>query len=156
MTQPSEELAKIPKDERDTKLDHAPKPTESKIEPLELPRGAFIAFRKSGGLKFSSREIVIYPDGRVSYGGADTSTDWKSRATRKMNDGQMSTLRKLLDRTNFFRASSSQGKHSGDAMAYEIIARIGSRSNFIELFTGTIPESLNPLIEQLNKFVPED
>ena len=166
MTQPSKELGKIPKGERDakvdnapkpaeTKNDNAPKPVESKIQRLELPRGAFIAFRKSGGLKFSSREIVIYPDGRVSYGGADTSTDWKSRAVRKMNDAQITTLRKTLDRTNFFRAQSSQGKHGGDAIAYEIIVRLGSRSNAIELFSGTIPESLSPLVEQLNKLVPE-
>jgi len=154
MTQ-SDELAKIPKEERDTKLDHAPKPAETKIEPLELPRGAFMAFRKSGGLKFSSREIVIYPDGRISYGGADTSTDWKSRAARKMNDAQISTLRKLLDRTNFFRAASSQGKQGGDAMVYEISARLGVRSNTIELFSGVIPESLAPLVEQLSKLVPE-
>jgi hypothetical protein len=155
MTQPSEELSKIPKDERDTKLDNAPKPTESKIERLELPHGAFIAFRKSGGLKFSSREIVIYPDGRVSYGGADTSTDWKSRATRKMNDAQITTVRKILDRTNFFRASSSPGKHEGDAIAYEIHAQLGSRFNSIELFSGMIPESLAPLVELLNKFLPQ-
>ena len=99
---------------------------------------------------------MIYPDGRVSYGGADTSTDWKSRAARKMNDAQITTLRKTLDRTNFFRAQSSPGKHGGDAIAYEIKVRLGFRANTIELFTGAIPESLNPLIEQLNKLLPED
>lgn len=152
---PSDELAKISQDKRDTKIDNAPKPAESKIDRLELPRGAFIAFRKSGGLKFSSREIVIYPDGRIAYGGADTATDWKSRAARKMNDAQMTGLRKLLERTNFFRAQSSQGKPGGDALVCEIAARNGTRANTIELFTGAIPESLTPLVEQLNKYLPE-
>jgi hypothetical protein len=155
MTQLSKEPNKVSQEHRDSKLDDTPQSAELKIERLELPRGAFIAFRASGGLKFSSRDIVIYPDGRVSYGGADTSTDWKARATRKMNDAQITTLRKTLDRTNFFRAQASPGKQSGDALAYEIVARLGSRSNTIELFSGTIPESLTPLVELLSKLLPE-
>ena len=32
---------------------------------LKLPRGAFIALRQSGGLRFSTREVIVYNDGRV-------------------------------------------------------------------------------------------
>jgi len=32
---------------------------------LKLPRGAFIAFRQSGGLRFSTREVIVYNDGHV-------------------------------------------------------------------------------------------
>jgi len=42
--------------------------------------GALIALRKSGGLKFSSREIVVYPDGRVTYDGGDTAKSALTRA----------------------------------------------------------------------------
>src|SRR5438067_10698429 len=34
-------------------------------EPPLLPRGALIAMRKSGGLRFSTQQIVVYKDGRV-------------------------------------------------------------------------------------------
>ena len=32
---------------------------------LKLPRGAFIAFQQSGGLRFSTRSLIVYRDGRV-------------------------------------------------------------------------------------------
>ena len=144
-------LGVIPK-ERDSKLD-APAP---KHERLLLPLGAFIAYRKSGGLKFSSREIVIYPDGRISYGGPDLSKQIYDRATRKLNDGQIARLRKTLDQTGFFRLASAQGNQPPDSFAHEIAARLGNRSHMVEVFDGGIPASLAPLLEQLSAWLPKE
>jgi hypothetical protein len=157
---PETELASIPKGERASKLEDkaAPqrKPTPPKIEKLQLPLGAFIAFRKSGGLKFSTREIVIYPDGRVSIGGADPSKEAYARAPRQLNNAQIFELRKLLDRAGFFRLPSATGNQPPDAYAYEIVARLGNRSNFVEVFDGKIPDALKPLIDKLSAWLPKE
>ncbi|GIL16209.1 MAG: hypothetical protein BroJett039_13820 [Chloroflexota bacterium] len=123
-------------------------------EPLRLPKGAFLIFRKSGGLRFSSREVLIYPDGRVAYDARGVPQKEYNRLRRALNDGQMLSLRKLLDATNFWRAES-MGQQNPDAFAYELAARIGQRSNQIEVFDGSVPENLKPLIERLTPLLAE-
>jgi len=131
-------------------------PAPPKLERLQLPLGAFIAFRKSGGTPFSSREIVIYPDGRVSYGGPDKSKHVYARAGRKLNDAQIARLRKMLDQAGFFRLPSAQGEPPPEAHTYEIVARLGSRSNFVHVFDGSVPEPLMALLQQLNALMPKE
>jgi len=138
-----------------SKSEHDDKPTTN-AEPLQLPLGAFIAYRTSGGAKASSREIVVYPDGRVSFGGPDVSKQIYSRVGRKLNDGQMARLRKLLDQVNFFRLQIEPSHQPPDALAHEIIARIHARSNHIEVFDGSIPDALAPLIQQLDALMPKE
>jgi hypothetical protein len=123
-------------------------------EPLRLPKGAFLVFRKSGGLRFSSREVLLYPDGRVAYDARGVPQKEYNRLRRALNDGQMLSLRKLLDATNFWRAESI-GQQNPDAFAYELAARIGQRSNQIEVFDGSVPENLKPLIERLTPLLAE-
>ncbi len=123
-------------------------------EPLRLPKGAFLVFRKSGGLRFSSREVLLYPDGRVAYDARGVPQKEYNRLRRALNDGQMLSLRKLLDATNFWRAESI-GQQNPDAFAYELAARIGQRSNQIEVFDGNVPENLKPLIERLTPLLAE-
>ncbi len=127
---------------------------EADTEPLKLPRGGFIAFRKSGGLNFSTREVVVYPDGRVAYDARGVPQKEYTRLRRALNDGQIIALRKLLDQINFWKAESG-GQQNPDAFAYEITARIGQRSNEIEVFDGSVPENLKPLLERLAKLLPE-
>lgn len=123
-------------------------------EPLKLPRGGFIAFRKSGGIHFSTREVVVYPDGRVAYDARGVPQKEYNRLRRALNDAQIISLRKLLDQTNFWKAESG-GQQNPDAFAYEIAARLGTRSNEVHVFDGSVPENLKPLIERLTKLLPE-
>lgn len=126
-------------------------------ERLELPKGAMLAYRKSGGLRFTSHEIVVYPDGRVTYEGGDTAkTALESRARRKMTDAQIVRIRKLLDQVNFWRLGPTPGDQSPDSYAYEIVARVGSKHNHVELFDGAIPDALQSLIDQMNRLMPGD
>ncbi len=130
-------------------------PPAPKPEALRLPKGAFLAFRKSGGLHFSSREVVVYPDGRVAYDARGVSQKDYNRLRRALNDGQTLALRKLLDQTNFWRAESA-GQQNPDAFAYEIAARLGQRANEIEIFDGSVPENLTPLLERLTPLLPHE
>ena len=130
--------------------------TPPALEPIGLPKGAFIAFRKSGGIKFTSSEMLLYPDGRITYGGAAVSRDTRSRSTRKLNDAQIMRLRRTLDQSGFFDMKSPAVTQSPDTYAFELAARVGARHNAMELFTGAVPASVQPLIEQLEKLLPHD
>lgn len=127
---------------------------EPKVEELRVPRGAFLAYRKSGGLQFSSREVVIYPDGRAAYDVRGVPPKEYNRLRRVLNDGQMVLLRKLLDQTNFWKTESA-GAQNPDAFAYEIAARLGQRANTIQVFQGSVPENLTPLLERLDALLPQ-
>lgn len=129
-------------------------PADAKPDAFRLPRSAFVGLRKSGGLNFTSREVVVYPDGRVAYDARGVPQKEYTRLRRVMNDGQVIALRKLLDQTNFWMTEGN-GEQNPDAFAYEIAATLNHRSHEIEVFDGSIPENLMPLLERLAKFLPE-
>ncbi len=119
---------------------------------LALPKGALIAFRKSGGVEFSSREVVIYPDGRMTYDSQGVQKHGPERP-RKLNDAQVIQLRRMLEQANFFRLESVKGEQGGDVFAYELAARLGNRTNDIEFFTGNVPSALEKLVERLTELM---
>jgi hypothetical protein len=128
----------------------------AKSEPLYLPKGALIAFRKKGGAPARIDEVVLYPDGRVSFGGPDVGKEMYAHVPRKMNDAQIARLRKLLDHVNFFRLELTPGgEPPSDGFAYEIVARTGNRINSVAVFDGSIPDTLNPLLQQLTALMPK-
>ena len=151
-------LGAIPPGKPDAKVESKPTPTSHQkperpqIEQLQLPKGAWIAFRQSGGLKFNSREIIIYPDGRVSHGG--TGLPKQANTPQKLSEAQIAELRRMLDQSGFLRLLLAGGPQPPDSYAYEIVAQIDAQSNYVEVFDGKIPESLMPLIQRLVKLIP--
>jgi len=147
-------LGTIPAGKRESQLESQPrshkKPVRPKIEPLQLPRGAWVAFRTSGGLKFSSRELVIYPDGRMTRRGTDLP---KQAGVSRLNDTQVAELRRLLEQTGVARMQSSGGQQPPDAYAYEIVIQSKDKPNYVEVFDGTMPASLMPLIRWLMQWL---
>lgn len=150
-------LGAIPAGKRETPSDSKPTSTSHKkstrSEPLQLPRGAWLVFRRSGGLKFSSRQVVIYPDGRATRGG----TDWPKQASAsiKLNDAQMAELRQLVEQTGLVNLKSSGGQQPPDSYAYEIIISSKDKPTYVEVFDGTIPAVLVPLIQWLTKWLSQ-
>ncbi len=127
-------------------------PTTSK--PLETPRGAMLVMRVSGGIRFTTQEMVVYPDGRVTLGAGDTAKLAYHRAQRSMADAHVVRLRRMLDQSGFFSAQLSKAEQSPDGYAYEIVARVGSKHNHIEAFTGTMPDGIQSLVDFLMKWMP--
>jgi hypothetical protein len=158
MTDPKDlkPLGTVPQGARDTKLDAGQPATPAPQPDLDLPNGAMIAFRKSGGLRFTSHSVYVYPDGRVSIDQANVPKDAHARLPRKFTDAQIKNLQHTLDKINFYRLPASQGKQNPDAYAYEIAARVGKKSNSIEVFAGSVPESIAPLVEQLSALLPKE
>ncbi len=133
----------------------AAQPSERE-EALALPQGAWLAMRKSGGLLFSSREVVVYEDGRVTgsaIGGGRTERD---TPPRRLGAAQLATLRRAVDQIDFGRLPAMAGRQGRDAFGYELVARSGRATHAVEVFEGAIPEQLVPLIEQLNRLLPRD
>ena len=118
-------------------------------EKLPLPKGGLVVMRKSGGLKFSTQQVVVYKDGRVvsvvGAGGASKE--------RKLTDAQLAELYRTLDGVDFLRMASTIGRQNPDAFAYEIATRIGRTVRNIEVFDGSIPESVASLIKLLRQYM---
>jgi len=129
-------------------------PGEAQSKSLELPRGAMLAMRVSGGIRFTTQEMVIYPDGRVTAGAGDTAKAVYNRAQRSMADAYVVKLRKLLDQSGFFTSKPTESQPSPDGYAYEILSRIGAKHNRIEVFTGTMPGGIQSLVDYLMKWMP--
>lgn len=109
--------------------------------------------RRSGGLKFSSQEIYVYPDGRVTHAERDLSKEPHARPGRKLNDAQIMRLRRLLSSSGFFSFKPEPRPQDPDAYVYELAARLGNKSHEIELHTGSIPDALAPLVEMLSQLL---
>ena len=132
-------------------VDPPPTPESAEADTLRLPRGALVALRRSGGFKFRSREVVVYRDGRVNYDDDESGphTVWT------LSDAELAELRRALDQANFAKLPAT-GRQNPDAFAYEIVARPARRVYSAEAFQGSIPASLAPLIQLLNRFAGMD
>jgi hypothetical protein len=120
---------------------------QAKDDDLKLPRGAFIAFRQSGGLRFSTREVMVYHDGRVV--ARRQGKLGAGEGTRHITPAEVAELKEMIAQSGFFGLPRSIGSQSPDGYAYEVIVRVGRRSRSIEFFDGSIPAELQPLLAQL-------
>ncbi|HTP09331.1 MAG TPA: hypothetical protein VMP08_13840 [Anaerolineae bacterium] len=121
---------------------------------LSLPHGAFIAFRQSGGLRFSTREVIVYNDGRVI-------SRWQGKLgagedSRRITAAEVAEFKELIEHSDLFGLPHSIGRLSPDGYAYELIARVDRRSRSIEFFDGSIPPEVRPLLAQLKALAAID
>lgn len=132
-----------------------PIPAPPEVEGLKLPRGALLALRKSGGFRFSSRVIAVYRDGRVSVRN-ETPPRARPRIVQTLNADELADLRRLLDASDLPNLVPTPGRHNPDAFAYELVARIGRKVYAAEVFDGSIPAALAPLITQIQSYTSAD
>ncbi len=130
-------------------------------EELVLPKGALIAMRTSGGSSPEGRDVIVYPDGRVTY---EAHVKPDMRRPRTLTDARIAEIRHTLERINFLRLSSNEGTPSGEGASsaedkpsggrVQIAARMGTRTNSVEYSKDNLPASLAPLVEQLSALMP--
>ena len=142
-----DELGQLSTNPRKTKVTSQP-------DRLELPHGAFIALRQSGGLRFSTREVIVYTAGRVA-------VQWQGKlgageGTRHITASEIADLKEALRRSGLFDLPHSIGQPSPDGYAYELSARLGRRSKTIELFEGAVPAEMSSLLAQLKTLMTLD
>jgi hypothetical protein len=121
---------------------------------VKLPRGAFIAFRQSGGLRFSTREVIVYKDGRVI--ARRQGKLGAGEGSRRITPDEVAELQELIGQSGFLGLPHSIGSQSPDGYAYELIARVDRRSKSAEFFDGHIPAELQPLLAQLKTLATID
>jgi hypothetical protein len=158
----SEVLANIPKGAADQELQANPprtaashqKAAPANDDQLKRPRGALVAMRKSGGIRFTWRLLVVRADGRVIYKSNELGAPRAARAVGQLDAAQLADLQALIKRTDFGVTAPGAARQNPDAFAYELIARAGRKNVFAEAFEGSIPEALKPLIQYLNRLLP--
>jgi hypothetical protein len=121
-----------------------------------LPRGGLVVMRRSGGLKFSSREVVVYRDGRVVHRQHSDGMSIYKGSTQRLAGEQLDEAMRLVDQAEFPPYAGFGRRQPPDALAYEIVARSRRRLKMAEVFQGRIPDSLAPLVAWLNRLLAED
>jgi hypothetical protein len=129
--------------EYDTSLSQ-PAPTG---DGLIVPRDALLAFRKSGGLRFSSRAIVVYRNGWV------VPSEGAVGKRRYLGDDALAKLANLALRSGLARHKSTGMRQPPDSYAYAIAVRIGRRVRRAEVTDGSIPAELAALIRTLSRLL---
>ncbi len=114
---------------------------------LRLPHGACLALRQSGGLRFSTREVVVYDDGHVIM-------RWQGKLdsgerSRRITSAEMAHLQAQIDQSDLFGLHQPIGHQNPDGYAYELIVQAGDQTTSIEFFDGSIPPQIQPLLVQL-------
>jgi hypothetical protein len=134
---------------------------------LVLPEDALVAMRRSGGLRFTSKGVVIYRDGRVATEGTGYGAARQAPAKR-LDDEEFAELYRALDTAwgqgsgardqgpkgeteSFPGQPSTSGRRNPDGYAYDLAARLGEHTYAAEVFDGSIPEQLAPLLELLSR-----
>ena len=145
----------IPEGPHDTRLEAGGPPRERE-HACGLPQGAWLAVRKSGGLLFSSREVAVYPDGRVTATAIGGGGPAHAAAPRRLTEAQLAALRRALEGIDFGRLPAPAGRQRPDAYAYEIVVRSGRAAHAVEVFDGSIPQPLAPLIRQFNHLLSRE
>ncbi len=138
--------------------DAAPEGTEADTPPaqsipadedrLGLPRDGLVAFRKSGGLRFSSRGFVAFRNGWVVPLAGTTGAPYR------MTEAERTTLEALIP-SGVSRTRHRKAKGSPDGYGYELTARHGGRTRYAEAEDGAIPEALGALIKVLQQLMPK-
>ena len=133
-------------------------PRDEHLQPdadrLKLPRGTCLAYRQSGGLRFSTREVIVYNNGRVI--ARRHSKLGASEGSRRITAEEVAALKELIAQSGLLELPQPIGRQSPDGYAYELIARIGRRSRSIEFFDGSIPPELQPLLARLKTLATLD
>ena len=130
----------------DTSLGGAPQQHQG--EGLPLSRGALVAFRKSGGLRFSSRGIVVLRSGWVE------PLPGTEGRRRHITPEALAVLERLILTSGLTRVSHRKGRATPDGYSYEIAAHVGGRPRHVEL-DDPVPDEQERLVRVLNRLLPQ-
>jgi hypothetical protein len=121
---------------------------------LKLPRGAFLALRQSGGLRFSTREVTVYNDGQLI--ARRQGKLGAGEGSRRITPAEVAELKELIAQSGWWELPTSIGRQSPDGYAYELIVRRGRKSKAIEFFDGSIPAEVQPVLARLKPLMTVD
>jgi hypothetical protein len=118
---------------------------------LDLPQNGMVALQKSGGLRFTSRAVIVLRSGWAHQQPHATPRP----RPRRVAPAALEALRRLTLRARLGSLPAVIGKPSPDAYAYELAARVGRRVHRVTVYDGSIPPALEPLIRALSRLLPD-
>lgn len=127
----------------DTRLSAPRAPEGADEDRLRLPRNGLIAYRKSGGLRFTSQAIIVYRNGWV------IPLDGTENRPRRLGPAALARLEGLILRSELTRAPQDTRSATRDGYSYEIVTRIGRREYAVEL-SDPVPAAQARLVAMLN------
>jgi hypothetical protein len=129
----------------------AAEPPEAPADPerLALPRSALVAFRKSGGFRFTSRGVTVTRTGWVE------PLEGTPGRRRHMTDEALATLERLLLQSGLTRAGLRKDSATRDGYSYEIAARVGGKLRHVEL-SDPVPDEQERLVRVLSRLLPRE
>ena len=125
-------------------------------EPLTLPKGAIVSMRKSGGLRFTSRTVTVHRDGQITHSSTTVARGHSKGAPSRLTNDELSKLKIVVSKAGLDAPATRKigtPRQQPDAHAYEIVARAGTKQTAVEVFDGSIPESIKPLIRELSRLM---
>ncbi|WP_129629445.1 protealysin inhibitor emfourin [Candidatus Oscillochloris fontis] len=114
---------------------------ETGDDELELPPGALLAFRSSGGMRFTSREWVLYRDGWIV-------VNDEAPRMRHISRANVAHLAHLALRARLARPRP-RPTPPADGYIYEVVAHLGGRTYHAEFAQASIPPEAAPLLRAL-------
>jgi hypothetical protein len=115
-----------------------------------LPADVIVFMRRSGGLRFTTREVAVFKDGRVLYRNSDALAQAAASQKKTLTAPQLKRLTDLVARSGIARFRPGSGRQNPDGYAYELAARNGAALAIAEVFDGSVPESFRLLIAELS------
>lgn len=125
----------------------------SSDERLVLPHSGLVAMRRSGGLRFTSSEVIVYIDGHITTSNRVVPGSPPPQPVRNLSDKELAELYRALDKANLPELPASTGRQNPDAYAYELVARLGTETYSLEVFDGSIPPQADTLIRMLTRYM---
>ena len=110
--------------------------------------------RQSGGLRFSTREVTVYNDGRVTWqrqGKLDAE-----EGSRRITPDEVVEIKDLIEHSGLWELSNPIGQPNPDSYAYELVVRFERKSKLIEFYDGSIPAEIRPLLAQLTALIVDN
>lgn len=136
-------------------LADAPSPAPAAPDaPLLLPKNALVILRASGGLRFTSNEVVVFEDGAVTTRNALAAAATPA-AAKPLTSAQLNKIRDLLVPDTFKNAPKAAPAQKPDRYAYELAARIGRATKRAAVADVSIPKELAALVAELKKLLPK-
>jgi hypothetical protein len=114
-----------------------------------LPSGALLRYVRTGGLRPSSDELVLYRDGRAE------STRGVRRRTGERDVGTEEVWHVVghLATAGFFELPDEVGEQRPDGYAHEITVRSGDGSRTVVLYDGSVPPTVAPELANLRRLL---
>ena len=152
------DLSKAQKDQGATPNNNADT-NDTDDEALTLPKGAIVSMCVSGGLRFSSRTVTVHRDGQITQSSTTFVRGLSKGAPSRLSNDELSNLKIIVSQAGLdapVPPTIGTPRQQPDAYAYEIVARVGTKQTSVEVFDGSVPERIKPLIRELSRLMAKN